>query len=126
MKHTYQYLYKNKLKYIWFESFFGTFILSTHKTQTIKGILYLISTETDLIRITVILSIFWFNWIYHFNSKYQYIKLNELTPEDLSGETNKRVSYNAKQINENVKIDELNIIEVDKLLKDLKRVFFQY
>ena len=49
-------------------------------------------------------------------------KLIELTPEDLTGETNEKAFFNAKQINENVKIDETPVIEVDQILNDKKTV----
>ena len=50
-------------------------------------------------------------------------QLNELQSEDLSSETNEQVFFNARQINENVKLDETQLIKADKALNDTKKVF---
>lgn len=50
--------------------------------------------------------------------------MNILESEDLSTETNNNVYFNARQIRENVKLDELVVIEIDQTLVNLKRVFF--
>ena len=42
--------------------------------------------------------------------------------EDLSGETNKRIYFNARKLNENVKLDELGLIEIDYYLNDTQVV----
>ena len=41
---------------------------------------------------------------------------------DLSGETSEKAFFGASQINENVKLDEVILIEVDTLLSDRKGV----
>ena len=45
-----------------------------------------------------------------------------MIPEDLSGETNRKALFNARQINENVKLDETHVVDVDKFLNDKKTV----
>ena len=50
--------------------------------------------------------------------------MNELKSEDLSSETRERVFFIARQINENVNIDETRAVEVDPNLNDKKTVLF--
>ena len=44
-------------------------------------------------------------------------------PEDLSGETNEKAFFIGTQINENVKIYEVILVDVDKFLANKQRVF---
>ena len=48
------------------------------------------------------------------------LKLNDSKPEDLSSETNERAFFNARKINENIKLDETLVIEIDQTLLNEK------
>ena len=52
-------------------------------------------------------------------------QLNELAPEDHSSEIKNKAFFNSKQINENVKLEEIVIVEVDASLNDPQKVYLK-